>query len=310
VEPGKVAFLFERDGIPMWSGVVWGAQVSRTAQTVTFTGAGWTSVLDRVAARFAGDLSTWHADGSSASGFSEVCTGMTLLRLGGNTTVSNMFSFQSVDDRGTGITPPTSTQPERGVNNAQTLGDMLQQMAGIEFDYRWAVEYAPSGLVVKFIPYYPMMGVPLLSVLDDSSVLIDAVTTTADAVAHRLWGSPSWGGGLSDFVFTSGASLTASDGYPYYEKFMPATGGTNAETAAYLAASASRHVEEVPSLTATLLPDGVIGIGELATFHAVTVRVDDGWLSLEDTFRITSSTISVTAGTEVQTVTLVDDSLF
>lgn len=313
MEPGKVAVVFERDDIPLWSGVVWGAQVSRSAQTVTFTGSGWTSVLDRIAARFAGDLSTWAGDGSSASGFSQVAQSHTLLRLGGNTTVSNMLAFQSVDDRGTGITPPTSTQPDRSVSNGQSLGDFLNEMAGVEFDYRWVPEYSGSDLFINFQPYYPMTGVEVNSVLDDTSVVVDQVSVTADSVAHRLWGSPSWGGSLNTYAITNGttgtASLTAGGGYPYYEKFMPATGGTVADADAYLASVAGRHVNAVTAVSMVLLPHGPIGLGQLAPFHCVTVRVDDGWLSVDEQFRIMSTTVSVDGAQEVQSFTTVAEAL-
>lgn len=309
LEPGKVAIAFERDGVIQWSGVVWGAQVSRSAQTVTFTGAGWLSLFERIDLDVEGALSAQSGDGSSASGISAVMDNLVNSSVHGATAFTSLMTFDSVNDRGTGVSAPTSSINLSYNHNPVSVAQAITNMAGTEFDFRFVSERDGSGnFQVRFIPYYPLQGEVKTTVLDDSTALIDSVQISADSITTKLTGMFSANSGLKTVNTDAGVH---AQGYPRYERLLALTNYDNlTEVATALTTLRPRYGGLIPACSAQLLTTGTVGIGQLVPFHVVSVSVSDGWLNLDEQFRITSSTITVDGGSESQSFALVAEVLF
>ena len=288
LDPGRTAVHIERDGVIVWSGMLWVAEASVENATVDVGGEGWWGYLRHRLIR-------------SGTGGPAPSTAAVRIYLAQDQffIARDLVNYAQAQAGGNvGIIVGSETC---GVLRDRTwyhyerknLGEAVEQLAGVNNGFDFAVDVAyESGLIVKrFHPSYPRRGriTPLAwelgTNLEGLAQTVDA-TRQADLVDALGAGE---GDGMLIATASDPAQLAPSGPYPlletvvaYKDVSVMATLQSHAEVDLR---NYKRPVTRIPTLLArSTAPD--TALGTFITGDSVQVKGTDGWISADERMRI------------------------
>lgn len=281
LDPGKTAVHIERDGVLVWSGILWTARANVEGAALDLGGEGWWSYFRR---RLIRTTKTFTAA-------DQFLIARTLIN-----------DAQAVGGGNVGIAVGTETS---GVTRDRTyyhyerknVGEAVEQLAGVDNGFDFAVDVAyVSGVITKtFRLHFPRRGRTTAIVLD-LGTNIEGISQEVDATrqANQI---DALGAGEGDAMLIATAADTSQlANYPLLEDVIAlkdvSVVGTLQGHAALETAARVKPVMRMPTLLAhQASPD--VGLGSFITGDIVTVRGSDGYLSVDEAMRIMEYSVSI-----------------
>lgn len=280
LDPGRTAIYVERDGVLLWGGILWAAQVSADKAEISLSGEGFWSYFRRRVLRttktytavdqlaIAQDLVTWAQS-----------------QTGGDLNVAVGIETSGVDrDR-------TFNFWER-----KPIGEAVEQLAAVEngFDFAVDIEYATSGAITRtFRLDYPRRGRDT-SIVFELGANLGSFTQLVDARVQANQIDVIGSGDGAGMLIATVSDLSEVPPYPLLEDVLSykdvtvldtLTGHGNASLAAR-----TTPVETIPTI-AQFGPD--TGLGSYITGDEVTIRGDAGFIDLDQRVRIIEIAVKV-----------------
>lgn len=288
LDPGRTAIHVERDGNLRWSGILWAAQASVEAGTLSVAGQGWWSYFrgaDGQRGRLLRITKTYTA-------VDQLAIARDLVNYAQAQAGGNLGIIVGAETGGT-LRDQTWYHYER-----KNIGTTIEQLAARQGGFDFAIEtgYDAGGIIRKtFTLYQPRRGrvTPLIWEL---GVNLEGLAVGVDATkaANQL---DALGNGEGDSMLiatVSDPSQLAS--YPLLEDVValkdvsvPAT--LQGQAALRLAGEAEPVVSVGPLLARQANPD--TALGTFITGDSVKVRGQDGWINVDELMRIQAIEVSV-----------------
>lgn len=283
LDKGRTAIHVERDGVIVWSGILWTARGGARAGSVEIGGEGWWSYFRRK--RRIRATKTY-------AGQDQLLIARDLLNYAQAQTGGNI-----------GIVVGSETS---GVNRDRTywhyerkpIGEAIEQLAAVEggFDFAIDVAYDGTGLIVKtFRLHYPRRG-RVTDVVWELGANLEDLTQAEDATgAANL--IDALGAGEGDAMLIATAADTSQIGpYPLFEDTVSykdvSVQATLQGHADLELRQRARPIVTLPTLLARpAAPDTTLG--SFIVGDSLTVRGSDGWISVNERMRIQSYEVSV-----------------
>jgi hypothetical protein len=279
--PGRTAIHVERDGVIVWSGILWTAKASIDNATLELGGEGWWSYFRR---RLVTTTQTFLA----ADAF-----------LIARTLINNA---QAVAGGSMGIAVGAETC---GVLRDRTyfhyerkpVAEAVEQLAGVQngFDFAIDVAYVGTTITKTLTLGYPRRG-RITPIIFELGTNIEGLTQEVDATrqANKV---DALGTGEGDtMLIATAADPSALTLYPLLEDVVTFKDVSVINTLTAHAASAltnrAQPVTRLPTLLAVQVnPDA--GLGNYITGDSVQVKAQVGWLGLDERMRIQGYTVTV-----------------
>jgi hypothetical protein len=280
---GRTVLWVARDGVPVWTGILWGWDVDAGADTFTFTGEGWHSYARKVPLNGGFDATDQATIAdyiiSRVNNFTDAATDLI--------TASNPVTGVTRDQYWYWWDPPTC---------GAALEELASQDHGFDFRYR-PVDDGTGVWSVVFEIGYPATG-DATGLVFDLEANVASLRETSDgkslATSMDAFGS---GSGQEVLVTTSTSGALFDLGYPgLWSKVSYSDVKETAILQAHLTRDLARVSAPIRQLEMEVFSDTAPTLGEYGVGDLVTVRADRGFLQLDDLYRITSRTVSVDPG--------------
>lgn len=274
LDPARTVIHVERDGVIVWSGILWTAKANVENATVDVGGEGWWSYFRRRKIRA-----------------TKVYAATDQLAI-----VQDLVNYAQAQSGGNiGIVVGTEVS---GVTRDRTyyhferknLGEAVEQLAAVAGGFDFAIEAVwVSGAVVKTLNLsYPRRGriTPLVFELGTN---IEGLSQEVDATRQANLIDAIGAGDGDAMLIATAADTSQLAAYPLLEDVTSYKDVTVAATLQLHAASdlavAKKPVMRIPTLLAVQAnPDA--GLGTYITGDSVQVRGSDGWLAVNERVRI------------------------
>lgn len=302
--PGRTGIYVERDGVLLWGGVIWTAELNVASSTINIGAGGFMTYLDRL--HLVQDY--------NPSGIDQGAIAKSL--------VDTAMALPGADIGITMATPTVSTSRTRNYWSTErpVVGELFRQLADVKNGFTWGFTYTydnttdpdnPTVLAAIVLDVEPLgrstnivfelgVNVGLLSLSLDGSSMANAVTytTTVDTTNATL------------YVTESDAASQVS--YPRLETVVQATDVRDVDT---LTAKAQHHLQRtktaVERLSLSAYTDAEPNLGSYTPGDQATVRGSHGALQVSGTYRLVDLNVSVdTSGLEVTNINLVPLEVF
>jgi len=294
--PGTTAVWFERDGVLLFGGVVWTAQVDAASNTMTVAGEGPHSYLRRRAIR---STLTYTAQDQ-----------LDIVR--------GLIDHAQTQTNGTiGITYSTA---DSGVTRDRTylayerknVGEAIEQLAAIDggFDWRYDHNYVAGVPTWSAQFTYPATGRTTEMVFEvGTNCALDSYEEDGTSICNLV---DVFGVGTAAETLTASLSNPPMQGpYPILETTETHSDVSELNT---LELHARRRLARGAGPTRraqlTCLPGVDPVLGSYIAGDRVRVRCDHGWLQLDETMRIVDVTVNVAGGAESVSLSLAGSNVF
>lgn len=294
LDENRTAIHVERDGIIVWSGILWTARAGVRAGTLDIGGEGWWSYFRHRRIR------TGSGGPSPSTATARIYNTQDQLFIARD--LINYAQGQLGGDLGIVVGSETS-----GVLRDRTyyayerknLGEAVEQLAAVNGGFNFAVDvaYDSSGIIVKTLRlHYPRRGRVTDVVWELGANLEDLTQATDGTRQANLVDALGAGDGDSMLIATAADTSQIAAGYPLLEDTVsfkdvsvPATLQAHADLELRQRA---RPLATLPTLLARpAAPDTTLG--SFITGDSLTVRGEDGWISVNERMRILSWEVSV-----------------
>lgn len=278
LKPGSTALYVERDGVIVWAGLLWTADGNVDGNEMNLAGAGFMSYFAKREIR--SSLAFASADQASVIAQTIIATAQIQY---GSIVVIDAYS-----------TPATGILRDRTyyAYEGKPVLEAIEQLAGVRdgFDFRTSTN---SSYATTLVTQFPATGRKTSFVLDmDANVELLSFSIDATNIVNTV---TARGAGEGD----TGLNITAVNApgileFPLYEQTVSYT---DVRDAATLEAHAKRALDRGKQATLMLkvaLYTGMEpGLGAFIVGDVVRVKGSYGWLSVDDSFRITEWTCNV-----------------
>jgi hypothetical protein len=293
LDPGRTALHVERDGQIVWSGILWTARASVEQATVEVGGEGWWSYFRR----------------------REIKTTRTYLAQDQFFIARDLLNYaQGISGGNVGVTVGSQTC---GVLRDRTyyhyerknLAEAVEQLAAVQNGFDFAIEAAWSGssITKTFVPAYPKRGRRTNIVLE-LGVNIEGLSQDLDA-SNMANSVTALGAGEGDTMLIATVSDPSQlSAYPLLEatetwKDVSVFNTLDGHARSALTAR-SETLESIPMVLAHPSPD--VSVGSFITGDELSVRGNDGFISVDTIMRVQSYEVSVDEnGREVTSLGLI-----
>lgn len=297
---GRTVLWVDRDGVPMWSGLLWSWEASVDQDAVTFTGEGWLSYFRR---RRLNESVTY--EGAAVDQID---------------LASGLVSYPQIAPGG--LVWVIAGNPNSGVTRertyywweAKTFGEMIEELAAVEngFDFRFRPRIEEGDRYTWFETIYPATGPATDHVFElGTNCSVTRFTSDGKSLANsfRAFGS----GQGAEVTIADAFDSAALDTYPLLEEHGSYPDVIRPTT---LAEHATQRLQRltVPTrlLELDVWPDTEPGLGDYLVGDRVKVTANRGFLQLNKAdYRITSRTVTVDeSGGETVSVSLAPAAMF
>lgn len=302
----KTRLYFERNGVIIWGGILWGADADLSAQTLSLTAEGFHSLFKRKRR-----LTVWPnprpLPGVPVAAVEQITLVYQLVTAAQYGTGGDLGVLTGSGSGTTGVTRVLDIPP---YDKATTFGNAIDDLAdaGNGFDYRYISARDPStgDIEVTFQAYYPKEGLHTQHVFEvgtNCAVLNYSEDGTVIVNSMYLLGV---GQGV-DRLWDAGDNLALIEaGYPVLseEADYPEITDYN-ELRQKRLLRLSRGAGPMRRIRLQTFPDAEPPLGSYAVGNQVRVIASMGWVDVDDTFRIVEMTIDAADGGESITLDLV-----
>lgn len=298
IDPGRTAIHVERDGVIIWSGIIWAAGGDVSGATLKVSAEGWWSYFRRRLIRSG-------AGGPSPStASSRVYLNQDQLFIARD--LVNYAQAQPGGDIGV-IVGTELTTDNGGVQRHRDrtyehyerkgVAEAVEQLAAVQdgFDFAVDVAYEAGVIVKRFRLGYPRRG-RITDMVWELGTNLEGFSQDVDA-GRQANQVDAFGVGEGDsMLIATAADTTQLAQYPLLEgvvtfKDTDTIGMLQAQAAMALT-NLARPVAQVPTLLARQgNPD--TGLGSFITGDSVRVRASDGWVDVDERMRIMEWSASV-----------------
>lgn len=272
---GRTTVIVERDGAPVWAGLLWGVSADLGKGTASISGAGLMSYFAR--RLITSDVSFSSVEQAGIA-WSLIDTAQSV---GGSMGIVNGSS-------------PTGVNRDRTYLGADAMPVLkaVQNLAAVNngFDFRVGLSWSGATLVKTFLTSYPQTGRATNILLDaasnlaDMSVRMDGSKVTSKAFAD---GAP---GATRQEVTNAALELAV----PRLESLVSfSTVSEDATLLAHAESVANRGSEAVKVVKASLGRGTYPALGDFIVGDNVALRGSLGWLDLAGQYRVGSYKVKV-----------------
>lgn len=299
LDPGRTAIHLERDGVIIWSGILWTARAGVKAGTLDVGGEGWWSYFRRRRIR------TGTGGPSPSTATARIYTAQDQLFI-----ARDLVNYAQGQSGGNiGVTVGTELTTDNGgvqrlrdrtfyAYERKPVGEAVEQLAAVQngFDFAIDVAYDGTGTIIKTLRFgYPRRG-RVTDVVWELGANLEDLTQAVDA-SRQANLVDALGAGDADAMLIATAADTSQIGpYPLLEDTISLKDITVDATLQAHANSElrtrARPIATIPTLLARpTAPDTTLG--SFITGDSLTVRGADGWISVDERMRIMSWEVSV-----------------
>ncbi len=296
--PAQAGVVVLRDGQPLWSGLVWGAESSVDSNSLTVRAEGWLSYLRRRIIRT--DLVFAQADQFH---------------------IARALVDHATAASGSALIDTTPGPATSGVLRDRTylgaehksVGEALEQLGAVRngFDHAFRPHFTNDGrAAVGLHLTYPPTGRDTGHVLEPgvNVRLLDA-TDDGDSIATHAYLVGA--GDAEDRLTATRANVAALARFPRLDAVRSHNDITRQDTLEdHAARLLTRGAHPVRRLRLQLFPDAHPVLGSYTVGDRVTVRGGHGWLQVDGVYRLADLTVTVAGGTEEAVANLVPAALF
>jgi hypothetical protein len=281
LDPGRTAVHVERDGVIVWSGVLWTARASVEGAALDVGGEGWWSYFRRRRLR-----ATKAYAAQDQLAIARDLVNWAQAQQGGNVgVVVGSETSGVVRDR-------TYWHYER-----KPIGEAVEQLAAVEDGFDFAVDVAyEAGVIVKRLRlHYPRRG-RITPLVWDLGANLEGLSQEVDA-ARAANVVDALGAGEGDSMLIATAADTSQlASYPLLEDTVSLKDVSGPATlqahAALELANRARPATTLPTLLARQAnPD--TALGTFLEGDSVRVKASDGWVAVDARMRVQSYEVSV-----------------
>lgn len=298
--PARTAIHVERDGVIVWSGIMWTVpRANSSAGTLEIGGEGWWSYFRRRRIRTTKEYRDPPVDQLAIA--------------------RDLVDYAQAQPGGNlGIVVGSETSPRTREETywhyqRKPVGEAVEQLAARQdgFDFAVDVAYDGTGAIVKtFRLHYPRRG-RITDVVWELGANLEDLTQAEDATAAANLIDALGNGDGDNMLIATAADTSQLAAYPlledtvsYTDVSVPAT--LQAHAALELQQRAG-PVKTLPTLLARpAAPDTTLG--SFIVGDSLTVKASDGWIEIDERMRIQSYEVSVNEnGKETVAVTFAQE---
>lgn len=293
LDPGRSAIHVERDGVIVWSGILWTARADVASAVVEVGGEGWWSYFRRRLVRVTRTYSA--AD--------QLFIARDLINYAQAQPGGNVGVLVGTETSGVGRDRTYYSYERKGIAEA------VEQLAAVTNGFDFAIDVAyESGVITKrFRPAYPRRG-RTTAIVFELGTNLESLSQEIDATrqANQI---DAIGAGEGDAMLIATATDTSQlASYPLTEDVIALKDVSVTSTlvghAALEVAARVAPVMRLPTLVAhQASPD--VSLGAFITGDTITVKGSDGYVSVNEQMRIMEYATSVDVnGREALTLAL------
>lgn len=299
LDPARTAIHVERDGVIVWSGILWTARAGSQAGKLDLAGEGWWSYFRRRRIR----TGTGGPTPSTAS--ARIYTAQDQLFI-----ARDLISYaQSVGGGSVGVTVGTELTTDNGgvqqlrdrtfyAYERKPIGEAVEQLSAVQggFDFAIDVAYDGTGTIIKTLRFgYPRRG-RITDLVWQLGANLEDLTQAVDGAKQANLVEALGAGDGDAMLITTSVDTSQLAVYPLLEDTISRKDVSMASTLQAHAdaelKNRSRPVATLPTLLARpAAPDTTLG--SFITGDSLTVRGSDGWISVDERMRIMSWEVSV-----------------
>lgn len=289
--PGRTSLFVLRDNVPLWGGILWTVSASVEDNTLVAEGEGFLSYFRKRFLKVSKDY-----EGVEQTAIATDLLEYALAQPGGSIPVT-------MDATATGVTRDRSFHAFERKN----IGEAVEQLSQVRdgFDFRFEPYWDGNTLAARFVTSYPQTGRPTNYVLElGSNVELLALTNDATTMANS---ADAFGGGDGpDIPYRNAVDTSVLSSYPLLEDVVSHSDVTvGATLKGYAEARLDKGRRPIKIPTVRLTKTAIPGIGDYVVGDRVRVKGTHGYLSVDDTFRITGLQVGLTTeGDEQADLTL------
>jgi len=279
--PGQSIVFFERDGVLVWGGIVWGVAGNVGANTLSLEGSGFLSYFRhrtiKVDTTYTGidqlviarDL----LDDAQAIASGDIRVDTTESQTSGRTRDRTYYGFER-----------------------RVVAEALEQLANVQdgFDFRFDASYASGAISVEFRTTYPSTGRRTAHVFElGTNVQLLDFRSNGTELANTV--EAIGGGDGDDLPIQTAQDPTGLASRPLLEKVLSLSDViVDATLLEHAKRGVTRGSQPIKTISVLVFPDQIPVLGSYIVGDQVKVRGSYGYIDLEDSwFRITSINVSV-----------------
>lgn len=288
----------ERAGVLVWGGIIWGVNGDVSSNSLSIAAGGFHSYTRR---RFI------RPNTLSYSSTDQLTIARDL--------IDQMEAFNgSLGIINTSETSTSGVLRDREYSwwLRKNYGEAIDQLAAVNdgFDFRYALSYQSGVPTVEFVTSYPKIGRSTSFVFDlGSNVELLSFQRDGASMANEV-DALGEGEGPNKLIKTATSPSTLAT-YPLLQSVVSFTDVTSETTLGTHAQFVlARGLHPIDQYTVRLAPSGPPTFGAYLVGDRVNLRGEFGYLSVDDTFRITSISVSVGGDGEVVDVSLASANAF
>ncbi len=299
LDPNRTAIHVERDGIIVWSGILWTARAGVQAGKLDLGGEGWWSYFRRRRIR------TGTGGPAPSTANARIYTAQDQLLI-----ARDLVNYaQSVGGGNIGITVGTELTTDNGgvqqlrdrtyyAYERKPIGEAVEQLAKVQngFDFAIDVAYDGTGTIIKTLRFgYPRRG-RITDLVWQLGANLEDLTQAVDGNKQANLIDALGAGDGDAMLIATAVDTSQLAAYPLLEDTISNKDVSVAETLQAQAAAELKNrakpVATLPTLVARpAAPDTTLG--SFITGDSLTVRGSDGWISVDERMRIMSWEVSV-----------------
>lgn len=297
LDPARTAIHVERDGVIVWSGILWTARAGSQSGTLAIGGEGWWSYFRRRRIRL---TKTYTAT-------DHLAIAQDLINYAQGIGGGNIGIVVGAEVSGV-LRDRTYNGYER-----KKIGEAIEQLASVQggFDFAIDVAYDGTGTIVKTLRFgYPRRG-RVTDLVWDLGANLEDLTQASDGARQANLVDALGAGDADAMLIATAADTSMLSAYPLLEDAITLKDVTVQSTLQAHAAgelqNRRRPVATLPTVLArSAAPD--TALGSFIVGDSLTVRGTDGWISVDERMRIMGYDVSVDeAGKETVAVSFAQE---